>query len=292
MSPRFLQINAFARHAFEGNPAAVVLLERAAPDEWLQLVAREFNLSETAFLLPLEASASTCGDWSLRWFTPRTEVDLCGHATLASAHALREWNLARASEVRFHTRSGILAARFVEENRDIALDFPATPPLECAVPRGLPQALGLSELEISWCGRSKFDILLQLASEKAVAALQPDFAALKAFEARGVAVTARSNESNGRGGERNCDFVSRFFAPRLGVDEDPVTGSAHCALAPFWAARLNKSALWARQISERGGEMRLQVLGEHVEIRGGCVSVLRGEVLEGAGVELGSRTLL
>ena len=289
MSPRFLQVNAFARRAFEGNPAAVVLLESAAPDDWLQLVAREFNLSETAFLLPLEASASTCRDWSLRWFTPRAEVDLCGHATLASAHALREWNLARASEVRFHTRSGILAARFADEGMDIALDFPATPPLECEIPRGLLEALGLSDSEVAWCGRSKFDILLQLASEKAVASLRPDFAALKAFEARGVAVTSRSD---GRRGEHNCDFVSRFFAPRLGVDEDPVTGSAHCALAPFWAARLNKSALTARQISERGGELRLQVLGERVEIRGGCVAVLRGEVLEGAGVESGSRTPL
>lgn len=285
MSPRFLQINAFASRAFRGNPAAVVLLEAAAPDDWLQLVAREFNLSETAFLLPLEVSASTCGAWSLRWFTPRAEVDLCGHATLASAHALREWKMVRQNTIRFHTRSGILAARFVEESSEIALDFPATLPLECEVPHGLPQALGLSESEIMWCGRSKFDIVLQLASEKAVAALQPDFPALNTFEARGVAVTAQS-----KGGE--CDFMSRFFAPRLGVDEDPVTGSAHCALAPFWAARLNKRALRARQISERGGELRLQVLGERVEIRGGCVSVLRGEVLEGPSVELGSRTLL
>lgn len=276
MSLPFLQVNAFARRAFEGNPAAVVLLEGAACDEWLQLVAREFNLSETAFLLPLGPlgpSASTCGDWSLRWFTPRAEVDLCGHATLASAHALRDWKLACQGEVRFHTRSGILSARFAEGGQDIALDFPETPPRECEVPASLAQALGLSESEIVWCGRSVFDIVLQLAGERSVATLQPDFALLQKIEARGVAVTAQS-------AGLSCDFVSRFFAPRLGVDEDPVTGSAHCALAPFWAARLGKNALKARQISERGGELELQVLGGRVELRGGCVSILQGEILQ------------
>jgi PhzF family phenazine biosynthesis protein len=268
MSPRFLHINAFVTEPFSGNPAAVVMLESPPSERWMQLVARDFNLSETAFLLPRGAS-STC-DWNLRWFTPRVEVDLCGHATLAAAHALREWKL-MPEVARFHTRSGILEARAVGE--EIVLDFPSTPPTPIKTPRGLPQVLGVADDEVLWCGRSPFDIVLQLPSQDAVARLQPDFAALSEFEARGVVVTAR-------GEGRNCDFVSRFFGPRVGIDEDPVTGSAHCALAPFWAARLGKSTLQARQISERGGEMTVQVLGERVELRGRCATIFQGEVLQ------------
>ncbi len=267
MSHRFRQINAFTSRPFTGNPAAVVLLDEPRPDAWLQSIAREFNLSETAFLWP----SSTCdADWSLRWFTPRQEVDLCGHATLASVHALREWGLVQEGATRFDTRSGILKARFSEE--EIALDFPATPPEPSEVPPGLLQVLGASHEEVLWCGRSRFDIVLQLDSVETVARLQPDFASLKTFEARGVCVTAE-------GAGCACDFVSRFFAPRVGVDEDSVTGSAHCSLAPFWAHKLGKSAFLARQLSERGGELKVQVLGERVELSGACVTILEGEVL-------------
>jgi PhzF family phenazine biosynthesis protein len=267
MSHRFLQINAFTAQPFAGNPAAVVLLESPMSQSWMQLVARDFNLSETAFLSPLDSS-STC-DWNLRWFTPRVEVDLCGHATLASTHALREWNL-MPENVRFHTRSGILQARSIED--EIALDFPATPPTQSEMLHGLPQVLGVTAEEILWCGRSQFDIVLQLNSPQSVARIEPNFAVLKEFEARGVIVTAEADEGN-------WDFVSRFFGPRVGVDEDPVTGSAHCALAPFWAQRLGKTTMQARQISERGGEMTVQVLADRVELRGQCVTILRGEVL-------------
>lgn len=270
MSLPFLQANAFTSSPFSGNPAAVVLLDEEKSGTWLQLVAREFNLSETAFLLPHPAGS---GDWNLRWFTPLAEVDLCGHATLAAAHALREWGRASRETVRFHTRSGVMAARF--EEPDFVLDFPSTPPVECEMPAGLEQVLGLARDQVLWCGRSPFDIVLQLDSEKTVARLRPDFRALAAFETRGVAVTASADFTR----VPRDVFILRFFAPRLGIDEDPVTGSAICALTPFWAKRLRSNTLLARQLSARGGEAVAQVHGSRVELRGRCVSILRGEIL-------------
>jgi PhzF family phenazine biosynthesis protein len=265
MAPRFLQVNAFTSAPFGGNPAAVVLLEEPRSDGWMQNVARDFNLSETAFLQPRPDAA-----WSLCWFTPQVEVDLCGHATLAAAHALGEWSLLEGGSVCFHTRSCVLKAHLSDEA--ITLDFPSTAPAEVALPQGLLQVLGAEPEEVLWCGRSAFDIVLRVSSPEVVARLSPDFAALKRFDTRGVVVT-----SHGEGFE--CDFVSRFFGPRVGVDEDPVTGSAHCALAPLWSAILNRNEMLARQISARGGEMRVLVLGERVLLRGQACTVLRGEVV-------------
>ncbi len=205
----------------------------------MQRVAREMNLSETAFLRQQEQG------YELRWFTPSVEVDLCGHATLASAHALWELGHLRSDETaRFHTRSGLLTA---ERRGDwIELDFPATPPVEAAAPNGLLAAIGVSP---AYVGRSRFDYIVEVENERIVRDARPDFAALRGVETRGVIVTSRSSTP-----ER--DFVSRFFAPASGVDEDPVTGSAHCCLTPFWSARLKKDALVAHQISARGGVLK------------------------------------
>lgn len=250
------QVDAFAREPFTGNPAAVCLPGAARDDVWLQKVAAEMNLSETAFLWAEE------GAWRLRWLTPTTEVDLCGHATLASAHVL--WETGRAEgAIRFLTRSGVLEA--TREGEAIALDFPSTAPAPCAPPAGLFDALG-AEGE---CHRSRFDVLVRLSSEAAVRALRPDLRALAAIDARGVIVTAEGDAH---------DFVSRFFAPAAGVDEDPVTGSAHCALAPFWAERLGRSRLRAYQASARGGELEVEVAGDRVRLFGHAITVLSGEL--------------
>lgn len=262
MALAITQVDAFSSAPFAGNPAAVCVLPEARTDAWMQRVAAEMNLAETAFLSP-------CPDgYGLRWFTPAVEVDLCGHATLASAHVLWETGaLAAAETARFHTRSGLLTA--LRRDDWIELDFPATPAEPCAAPAGLAEALGASPLFV---GRSRFDLLVELADEAAVRGLRPDFGRLARIEARGVIVTSRSSDPA-------RDFVSRFFAPQSGIDEDPVTGSAHCCLAPFWGARLGQGALLARQVSLRGGELRLELAGERVRIQGQAVTVLRGELL-------------
>jgi PhzF family phenazine biosynthesis protein len=259
---RLLQIDAFTDQPFRGNPAAVCLLDRERDAAWMQNVAAEMNLSETAFLLPREDG------WSLRWLTPTVEVDLCGHATLASAHALWEEGILRPSDIaRFHTRSGLLTAR--RTDGWIELDFPATPEQPAEAPPRLLQALGTPSPK--YVGRNKFDYIVELASEEEVRAVQPDHVALRQLPVRGVIVTSRSSTAA-------HDFVSRFFAPGSGVDEDPVTGSAHCCLAPFWAQRLNKNEFMAYQASRRGGLLRVRLAGDRVKLGGCAVTVLRGEL--------------
>lgn len=254
---RLWQVDAFTAEPFAGNPAAVCLLDGPRDDRWMQQVAAEMNLSETAFLLP-EGEA-----FRLRWFTPATEVDLCGHATLASAHVLFS-RRGGSGGLTFLTRSGELRA--ARRGEWIELDFPALPAAEEPPPPGLLDALGAKPRSTH---RSRFDRLLELDSEDAVRALRPDFRALAKVDTRGVIATAR--------GKRH-DFVSRFFAPAVGVDEDPVTGSAHCVLAPFWAARLGRNEMVGFQASPRGGEVRVRLAGARVLLGGRAVTVLEGEL--------------
>jgi PhzF family phenazine biosynthesis protein len=258
-----LQIDAFTASPFHGNPAAVCLLEAPAPADWMQSVAGEMNLSETAFLHP------SPDGFGLRWFTPTIEVDLCGHATLAAAHALWESGLLdAATDARFHTRSGWLSARRLEDGW-IGMDFPADPPSRIEEPGGLAAALGTEPVAV-WRGRS--DLLVEVPSQEALRAVRPDLDRLAALDARGVIVTAP-----GPGG--GIDFLSRFFGPAVGVPEDPVTGSAHCTLSPFWSARLERSALTGRQISRRPGTVRTTLRGERVMLAGQAVTVLRGTLV-------------
>ncbi len=253
-------VDAFTDRPFAGNPAAVCLLSAPGKERWMQQVAMEMNLSETAFLVPAG------DDFALRWFTPTVEVDLCGHATLASAHSLWECGALPLDEpARFHTRSGLLTAH--REGERIRLDFPATPIVPAPPPDGLLEALGVTA---RFVGRNKFDYLVEVGSEEELRPAKPDFARLRAVACRGVIVTAR--------GTSGYDFVSRFFAPASGVAEDPVTGSAHCALGPFWGARLGKSELRAFQASARGGEVTVRLVGDRVHLLGEAVSVLRGEL--------------
>ena len=259
---RLLQIDAFADQPFSGNPAAVCLLDRERDAAWMQSVGAEMNLAETAFLLPR-------GDgWSLRWFTPTVEVDLCGHATLASAHALWEEKLLRGDETaRFHTRSGVLQA--AKRGDWIELDFPATREQESDAPPALLESLGVSSAK--YIGKNKFDYIVEVGSEDEVRRLNPDHAKLRKLPVRGVIVTSRA--ANGQ-----YDFVSRFFAPGSGVDEDSVTGSAHCCLTPYWSERLGKTEFVAYQASKRGGTLRLRLDGDRVKLAGRAVTVLRGEL--------------
>jgi PhzF family phenazine biosynthesis protein len=229
----------------------------------MQRVALEMNLSETAFLHPAEE-----GGWNLRWFTPAAEVELCGHATLASAHVLWEsGRLAPGETARFHTRSGLLTAE--QQDGAIELDFPARSAEAVEPPPGLAEALGLTPVYV---GKSRYDYLLEAPSEDAVRNAQPDFGRLRTLPVRGVILTARAVEGP-------YDFVSRFFAPGVGVDEDPVTGSAHCTLTPFWAARLGKTEMLAWQASPRGGAVRVRLEGDRVKLGGQAVTVLRGQLL-------------
>jgi PhzF family phenazine biosynthesis protein len=263
MNQHIVQVDAFTAEPFRGNPAAVCIMAAAAGVDWMRAVAREMNLSETAFLHP------ESDGWRLRWFTPATEVDLCGHATLASAHVLwEEKHLSEGQTARFHTRSGLLGA--ARDGEWIVLDFPATPPSPAAAPAGLLGALGLETARS--VGRSRFDYLVEVDAAETVRRLEPDFGALRRVEARGIIVTAPSDDTA-------YDFVSRFFAPAVGVDEDPVTGSAHCALAPFWAVRLGRSDLRGYQASARGGLVRTAWSGDRVRLGGQAVTVLRGALL-------------
>ena len=269
MSRPLFQVDAFAAGPFTGNPAAVCLIgPREAPDDaWMQAVAAEMNLAETAFVRPRPD-----GSFDLRWFTPLAEVRLCGHATLASAHALWEMGRLHASaHARFHTLSGLLeAAREGQgESATITLDFPATPTRPVEAPAGLLDALGLPDTLVESDGE---DYLIEVDDERAVRAVQPDMARLREVDARGVIVTARSTEAA-------TDIVSRFFAPRVGVPEDPVTGSAHCRLAPYWAGRLGTNVLEAVQASARGGRLRVELRGDRVRLTGSAVTVFRGELL-------------
>jgi PhzF family phenazine biosynthesis protein len=258
-----VQVDAFTEHPFGGNPAAVCLLPEERDASWMQLVAREMNLSETAFLVRR-------ADWfDLRWFTPSVEVDLCGHATLASAHVLWEEKHLEASQpARFQTKSGLLTAR--RDEGQIWLDFPALPEKPVEAPDALERGLGVSA---RYVGRNAFDYLVEVESEDAVRNLSPDMDALARMGGRGVIVTSRAHGSQ-------YDFVSRFFAPASGIDEDPVTGSAHCCLGPFWASRLSRSELVGYQASARGGFVRVRCRGDRVDLGGHAVTVLRGTLEE------------
>ncbi len=256
------QVDAFTSRPFAGNPAGVCVLPDDRDDAWMRNVASEMNVAETAFL------RKQADGWGLRWFSPAVEIDLCGHATLASAHVLWETNQLPAGEtVRFHTRSGLLTA--VRKGDWIELDFPATPDDPVDAPSGLIESLGASP---RYVGRSRFDYLVELESEETVRGLQPDLARMKALGGRGVIVTSRSSDPD-------WDFVSRFFAPAAGIDEDPVTGSAHCCLAPYWSRILGKTSFRARQISPRGGELKIELAGDRVRLAGQAVTVLRAELL-------------
>jgi len=261
MSQSIVQIDAFTDRPFAGNPAAVCLVDSAADEKWMQNVATEMNLSETAFLYR-EGSV-----YNLRWFTPAAEVEMCGHATLASAHLLFTDGIEPADkEICFKTLSGEL---FASNSGDwITLNFPALYAEQCDPPVGLVKALGVNAIYV---GKSKFDYLVELESEEAVRKLQPDLATLASYDARGVAVTAK--------GDGEFDMVSRYFAPAFGIDEDPVTGSTHCLLATYWKKRLNKTELNAYQASKRGGVVRIRLEDDRVHLSGQAVITMRGELV-------------
>jgi PhzF family phenazine biosynthesis protein len=255
-------IDAFTDEPFAGNPAAVCVLPGAAPEPWMQSVARELGLSETAFV-HREPDA-----WRLRWFTPTSEVDLCGHATLAAAHALWAYGHVLANDtITFHTKSGPLLASAAEPW--IELDFPAEPAAPAAAPDGLLAALGLPRAR--WVGKNRLDWLVALDREDEVRGLAPDMAMLRGIPTRGVIVTAAADARD------EYDFVSRYFAPAFGIDEDPVTGSAHCCLGPYWGERWGKETMVARQVSQRGGTVRVRLRGPRIALGG--KAVLHGQLV-------------
>jgi PhzF family phenazine biosynthesis protein len=255
-------IDAFAERPFTGNPAAVCLLPDPRGEGWMQRVGAEMNLSETAFVHPEGDS------FRLRWFTPKVEVALCGHATLASAHVLWETRRVPAGQpIAFHTLSGVLTAMQAENT--IQLDFPLCPAEQARPPEGLTEALNTAPV---WTGRSRLDWLVEVKSEEVLRGLAPDFARLAQVGARGIIVTSRPTTPG-------YDFVSRFFAPAAGINEDPVTGSAHCCLADYWARRLGKSAMVAYQASARGGVVHVRVAGDRVLLGGRAITIARGELL-------------
>lgn len=263
--PPILQIDAFTDRPFGGNPAGVCLLDQPADPGWMQHVAAEMNVAETAFLVPRD------GGFDLRWFTPTVEIGLCGHATLASAHAL--WQLGRVprgQRIAFETRSGTLTAE--PEGDRIAIELPARPVVACAMPDGLLEALGGEAIAVSETtpGRAHGNLLVEFVDESTVRRLSPRFDRLRKYDF-GVIVTAR--------GTGKYDFVSRYFAAPYGIDEDPVTGSAHCSLAPYWAPRLDKTRFVASQASARGGELHVTLAGDRVRMSGHAVTVFTGELM-------------
>jgi predicted PhzF superfamily epimerase YddE/YHI9 len=257
------QVDAFTDVAFAGNPAAVCVLSASAGDDGMRNVAREMNLSETAFLYP------QADGFNLRWFTPAVEVDLCGHATLASAHVLwTEGHLSVEQDARFYTRSGVLTA--VKRGDWMEMNFPTKPCTEASVPPALLQALSVNAV---FSGKNQFDYLIEVESEATLRSIQPDFTLLRSLPVRGVIVTSRADSNSG------YDFVSRFFAPGSGIDEDPVTGSAHCCLSAYWRDRLNKDEFLAYQASARGGVVKVRYEGDRTFLSGQAVTTLRGELL-------------
>jgi PhzF family phenazine biosynthesis protein len=262
MTVQVFQVDSFTDVPFAGNPAGVCLMEAPREPAWMQAVAREMNCSETAFVVP----AGDCLD--LRWFTPAVEVELCGHATLAAAHVLwTEGGRPAGRPARFATRSGVLVAS--RRGEAIELDFPAKPLRDEPAPQGLADALGVEPL---FSGMSHYDALVAVDSEDTVRRIAPDISRLRSLPVRGIIVTARSSDPR-------FDFVSRFFAPAVGIDEDPVTGSAHCVLGPFWSDRLGRNELVGYQASARGGVVGVRVAGDRVILIGRAVTVLRGEVV-------------
>jgi len=268
MGIRISQVDAFTNRKFAGNPAAVCVLSEPAVESWMQNVAAEMNLSETAFAHRLDHGKT----YSLRWFTPRREVDLCGHATLATAHILwEEGHLPADEPALFETRSGLLTARSVPDG--IELDFPSEP-----VQQRLTDSDELAELQsaldapVVFAGRNRFDLLVELETEELVRSLRPDIRRLGQLPVRGVIVTSRASSPD-------YHFVSRFFAPQVGVDEDPVCGSAHCCLGPYWAENLHRRSLTGHQVSCRGGVVNVRIEGNRVALIGHAVTVLRGELV-------------
>ncbi len=259
-------VDAFAERPFEGNPAAVCLLDAPAPEDWMRGLAAEMNLSETAFLTPGDDDV-----YNLRWLTPEVEVELCGHATLASAHVLFESGRLGDAPARFDTQSGRLTVRRSGE-RTYVMDFPATPP-EAADLDGVAEAFGVTPV---WTGRSRFDAFVVVEGEAMVRSLAPDLGALATLDARGVILTARADAPS------PYDVVSRFFAPGAGVPEDPVTGSAHCAIGPYWATEFGRDEVSCFQASRRGGHVRVRVVGDRVELEGRAVTVHRAELAPAA----------
>ena len=263
MGLKIYQVDAFTDKPFSGNPAAVCVLPEVRDEKWMQNVAMEMNLAETAFLV------QQADGYSLRWFTPALEVKLCGHATLASAHILWETGqLPSNQSARFHTKSGLLTAEKI--GTGIELNFPATPEEPAAI---LPELFQAIKVKASYTGKSKFDYLIEVESEEIVRSLEPDFGLLKKLSVRGAIVTSRASSDG-------FDFVSRFFAPAAGIDEDPVTGSAHCTLGPYWSKRLGKNELVAYQASRRGGTVRVRVANNRVFLGGQAVTVLTGGLVD------------
>ncbi|AKB82059.1 phenazine biosynthesis protein, PhzF family [Methanosarcina barkeri 3] len=257
---RIYQVDAFTEKPFSGNPAGICVLNEKPEEKLMQNIAREMNLSETAFLVKEGEK------YNLRWFTPNAEVDLCGHATLASAHILWEKGYLRKDiEAKFSTKSGLLTAKM--SDGWIELNFPALPEEKTEPSVELLEALGT---QATYVGKNKFDYLVEVESEEIVTTMKPDFMKLLKLPTRGVIVTSRAKE---------YDFVSRFFAPQIGVLEDPVTGSAHCCLGPYWQKKLNKDEFIASQASKRGGILRVKLAGDRVLIVGKAVTVLEGELL-------------
>lgn len=262
MSFPIFQVDAFTSRPFLGNPAAICLLPEAQKTDWMQQVAAEMNLSETAFLY---AKAEA---YHLRWFTPVCEVDLCGHATLASAHILwEEKQINSETPIQFETRSGVLRAE--KKENGIQIDLPAEAEQRVDVPPGLLEALNVAPI---YLGKTRFDYLIEVENEAVLRAMQPEFHILKRVATRGVIVTSRASSSD-------YDFVSRFFAPAVGIDEDPVTGSAHCALGPYWAKCIGKKELTAYQASARSGMLKVQCEGDRVYLEGEAVTIVRGRLL-------------
>lgn len=256
---KIYQVDAFTETPFKGNPAAVCILEKYPTEKWMQNVASEMNLAETAFLVPINQG------YNLRWFTPNSEVDLCGHATLASAQILWEKGyLEQTQEANFYTKSGLLSAKM--EESWIQLNFPATPEETTNAPEELIEALNIEPIYI---GKNVFDYLIEVENEEIIKNIKPDFTKLMRVSTRGVIVTAKSTE---------YDFISRFFAPEVGIFEDPVTGSAHCCLGPYWKKKLGKDCFHAYQASERGGVLKIEMAGERVLISGKAVTVLEGNL--------------
>ena len=262
MGQTIFQVDAFTDKPFSGNPAGVCVVPEPQEERWMQNVAQEMNLSETAFLY------RQADGYKLRWFTPAVEVDLCGHATLASAHILWEVGyLEPGEQARFYTRSGLLTAD--RKEAWIEMNFPAQPEEPASAPPSLIEALGVP---VKYIGKSKFDYLVEVDSEEIVRSAKPDFSLLATVTVRGVIVTSLASS-------KNYDFVSRFFAPQVGINEDPVTGSAHCTLSPFWSKRLGRDELVGYQASMRGGVVRVRLDGDRVYIGGQAVTVLHGELV-------------
>lgn len=255
-------VDAFTDQPYRGNPAAICLLDRPAEAAWMQRVAAEMNHSETAFLWPRPDG------FQLKWYTPKIEIDLCGHATLASAHVLWEEQRVHSEEtIRFHTKSGVLTA--AKRGNWIEMDFPAEPVAEATIPPALAEAFGTT---FRYVGLNRLDYLVEVANEATLRALKPDQAMLAILPVRGVILTSKSAKPE-------YDYVCRFFAPLAGVAEDPVTGSAQCALGPYWAQKLDKPELVGYQASQRGGVLRVRMAGKRIALGGQAVSVLRGELL-------------